>query len=184
MGLARHAVSAAAGAVMTLAATATARAADDMPLQPAVSVRLAFGGATRALPAVSLRLQYPEAARVAPDATLPALVDWTVDGTGTQALRANGLLLGAGRLWLAQGEAPPPAAAPSSWGPGIGLMVLATGGALALIVASAGDAADDISENYSWNGSGGNTVDEVCSPVDVPETTGDCVVGDGEGDGG
>lgn len=67
-------------------------------------------------------------------------------------------------------------------------MVLATGAALALVVASAGDAADDISENYSWNGgNGGNggdgKVDPVCAPADIP-ATGDCVIGGGDGDGG
>ena len=182
MGLARHGALPAAAAVMGLMATAPARAADEIPVQPAVAVRVAFGGASRAQPALSLRLQYPEAARLSPDATLPALLDWTLDGSGTQALRANGLLLGASRLWLGQDEAPPPAPASSSWGPSIGLMVLATGGALALVVASAGDAADDISENYSWNGGGNGDgkVDPVCAPADVP-ATGDCVIGGGDG---
>lgn len=121
-------------------------------LEPAIGVRLAFGGDGLQAPHLGLRLDYAEHGIAAgPDSLrLPAAMELAYVGGGRLGLYANGLLLKAGpALRLTQAEETVEAEEESfwqGWGFNTGTVLLAGGAAIAVIVAVAGDEAEDLQD--------------------------------------
>lgn len=161
-------------ALAGLLACAGVQAAD---LEPALGVRLAFGGDGITPLHLGIRLDYADhgvAARE-DDERLPAAMELAYTGAGRLGLFANGLLVKSGpALRLSQSEdgAAPVAEEDSfwdSWGWNTGTVLLAAGAGLALVVATAGNEAEDLQNgqnNEGGNGAGnGDTNVCVVGPV-------------------